>query len=84
MTRSKKAYKDPLHRFSIQVRDRDHFTAIIAVLNKNCNPGMQNWTMTKKVGKFLRRGTRGPVKTEVLIFNDSVDTQELETFVKLL
>jgi hypothetical protein len=83
MTKSKKTYKKPVHRFPVIIRDRDHFTAIISTLNSSCNAGIENWTMTKKVGKYLRR--RGvPVTTEVLIFNDEVNTIELETFVKLL
>jgi hypothetical protein len=49
---------------------------------------MDNWTMTKKVGKYLRRGANAggmsPIKTEVLIFNKDVNTTELETFIKLL
>lgn len=79
----KKTYNVPVHRFPVIIRDRSHFTAIISALNNSCKSGMENWTMTKKVGKYLRRQQK-PVTTEVLIFNNSINTIELETFVKLL
>ena len=89
MTKNKtKVYQTPVHRFPIIVRDQDHFTTIISTLDKNCSKGITNWTMTKKVGKYLRRGkivtSPSVIKTEVLIFNKNVNTTELETFIKLL
>tara|TARA_B100000929_G_scaffold286481_1_gene271700 strand:+ start:177 stop:449 length:273 start_codon:yes stop_codon:yes gene_type:complete len=81
--KKKKAKEQPKHRFQISVRDRSHFVAIISVLDKNCGKGVRNWTMTKKVGKFLRMG-RVPAQTELLIFNKTVDPVELETLIKLL
>lgn len=80
---TKRKLKEPEHRFPISIRDRSHFVAIISVLDKNCGKGVKNWTMTKKVGKFLRMG-RVPAKTELLIFNKAVDPTELETLIKLL
>lgn len=80
----RKVYEEPAHRFPVIVRDRSHFTAMISILNKNCKSGMQNWTMTKKVGKHLRKSNSTPVETEVLIFNEDVNTAELETLIKLL
>ena len=82
--RAIKKYGDPLHRFEISIRDLNHFTSIIEVLNKNCGTGMKCWSMTKKVRKFLKY-RRGPVKTDVLIFNDEdISPNEIETLVKLL
>lgn len=77
------AHRTPVHRFPINIRNHLHFTAIISALNTSCKSGMENWTMTKKVSKYLRR-QQNPVTTEVLIFNESINTVELETFIKLL
>lgn len=85
MKKTKKNYREPAYRFSIQIRDRNHLATIIAILNRDCGgSGMQNWTMTKKVIKYLRRKPVTPVKTDVLIFRDDIDTKELETLIKLL
>lgn len=80
---AKKQYSDPLHRFQLSIRDRTHFTSIISILDRNCGKGIKNWTMTKKVGKFLRMG-KVPVSTELLIFNRDTNCKELETLIKLL
>jgi endonuclease V-like protein UPF0215 family len=81
--RKKKTYNMCEHRFPVIIRDRSHFTSIISALNNSCGSGMENWTMTKKVGKHLRL-KNSDVNTDVLIFNKSINTVELETFVKLL